>query len=92
MTIRRMAEESPAAETPVRVSVTLGEHAYAPVQYHVFKVGPFFASRSLKPGETIAEAMMDLTKELEQFAAQVYQRELKAFLERMRTARNSVAR
>lgn len=48
------------------VEVTWGEENFSPVQYNGFRVGPFKVATRVRPGETIAQAMQRVHREIDQ--------------------------
>lgn len=56
------------------VTVTVGEVAVSPVQYHTFRVGPFSLTLECRAGESEAEALERGQKILEKHAREAYVR------------------
>jgi hypothetical protein len=53
------------------VEATWGEELFQPVQYNMFRVGPFKACTLVRKGESVARALLRLHEELEQAARQI---------------------
>lgn len=57
------------ASAPETVTVTWGEELFTPVQFCSFRVGPYSAATTLRPGESREQAADRLMRELERIAA-----------------------
>jgi hypothetical protein len=62
------------------VEATWGEELFQPLQFNTFRVGPFKASTVVRDGETIANAMIRLHRELDSAAAQIRTHKIDGYL------------
>jgi hypothetical protein len=69
------------------VTATWGPETHCPVKYHAIVVGPFSATRKVRAGETIAEALRALSGELASLAQEELDRRIPAHVERAREGR-----
>lgn len=66
------------------VTITMGAEKFAPVQYQTFDVGPFSATTTLQPGETIKAAYDRVMGELRVIFKAEFETRLREHLERVK--------
>jgi hypothetical protein len=69
---QQAGEEAFAAAAGERVEATWGEEYFQPAKFTGVKVGPFKASTIVRRGETVAEALVRLHREMEKAAQEIF--------------------
>lgn len=87
------AGERAFAEAAGLVEVTWGEELFKPLDYNGIRLGPFKATTAVRPGETVADAVVRLHAELAEAAKRVFGEKRRVYLQELsllvRDARNT---
>lgn len=75
---------APAVEDADRVSVNWGEEVFCPVPYQSFRLGPFFMSTKVRPGETPEQALTRAWEHLDAYARSMFIAKRNGFISRLR--------
>ena len=65
-----------------KITVTKGEMAFSPVQYHSFRVGPFTIEMEVPAGTSIGDAIKTANDKLESMADVAFTKALESFREK----------
>lgn len=68
------------------LTVTWGKEGFSPIQFHTFEVGPYTASTTIRPGETMGQAAERLRRQLAGLVEAEFPRKLEEYLRRVRLA------
>jgi hypothetical protein len=78
--VEQKAGERAFAEAAGVVEVTWGDELFQPLPYNAIRVGPFKATTVVRPGETVAEAVLRLHAELARAAREVFGEKKRVYL------------
>lgn len=76
----------------VGFSVTWGPEKFSPIQYHMVTLGPFTIEGIPREGETVAQAMRRVYRELDQFARDEFDKQVDGYLDRVKKVSRAVSR